>query len=81
MVLLLMIRTGVIVTGLFKEKLFEYLDINNALFMDSSTSVCDINKPKSFANIAHLAWLKFGLAPVFRWSHRHGAAIDDVARV
>ena len=49
--------------------------------MDSRTSVCDINKPKPLANIAHLAWLKFGLAPFLRWSHRHGAAINDTNRI
>ena len=81
MVLLLMIRPRFNVIGLFKEKLLDFFYINNALFMDSSTSVCDINKPKSFANIAHLAWLRFSLAPVLRWSHRHGVAIDDTARI
>ena len=51
------------------------------LFMDSRTSVCNIDKPKPFANIGRLDWLKFGLAPIYRWSHQHGAAIDDTNRI
>ena len=81
MVLSLMIRHGFNVIGLFKEKLFEYFDINNALFVNSSTSVCDIKNPNPLPNIARLAWLKFGLAPVLCWCHWHGAAIDDTTRI
>ena len=81
MVLLLMIRLGFNVTGLCKEKLFEYFDIINASYVDSSTSVCDTNNPKPLSDIAHLAWLKFVLAPVLCLSHWHGAAIDDITQI
>ena len=49
--------------------------------MDPSTSVCNIFNPKPLMRFAHLAWLQSGLAPVLRWSHWHGAAIDDTTRI
>ena len=80
-VLLLMIPPECDVTGLFKEKLYENFDSTNATFVDPSTSGCNIIDSKRLLKFAHLAWLKIWLAPVLRWNHRHGAAIDDITRI
>jgi hypothetical protein len=80
-VLLLMISPGFNVTGLFTEKLYEYFDLNKAIFVDSSTSVCTIYNLKPLLKFAHLAWFKFSLAPVLRWSNWHGAATNDTTRI
>ena len=75
-VLLLIIPFGFNLTGLCKETLFDYFDLNNAKFVDPSTSVCAINSPKPLLNIPHLAWIKSSLAPILCWGHRHDDAID-----
>ena len=80
MVPLLMISPGFNDSGLFKVNLYEIFNLYNATFVDPSSSVCDMINPKTLLNIAHLAWVKYALAPVLRWSHRHGAAIDDSTR-
>ena len=49
--------------------------------MDPSTNGCDILDPKPVMKIALLAWLQIDFAPVFRWRHRYGAAIDDTTRI
>ena len=81
MVLLLMIPTGLTVSGLFKEKIWDFSDWNNATNMDPSTSVCNIYNPKPFMRLVHFAWLKSSLAPVLNWGYWHGTVIDDTTRI
>ena len=45
------------------------------------TTVCNIFNPMPLLKFARLAWLQIGVAPVLRWNHRHGAAIDDTIRI
>ena len=49
--------------------------------MDPSTNVCNIFIHMPTLKCTLLTWLKPGLAHVRRWSHRHGAAIDDYIRI
>ena len=80
-VLLLMIPRRLKVAGLFKEKLKEDFDWNNAVFRDPSTSVCNIFDAQPSMDFALLVWLWIGLAPVLRWSYQHGTVIDDTTRI
>ena len=46
-----------------------------------STSVYNVLNPKPLMRLAHFAWLQSDLAPVLRWGHWHGIAIDDTTRI
>ena len=49
--------------------------------MDPSSNVCNILNTKLLMKISNLTWLHSGLGPANRWSHRHGATIDNYTRI